>query len=194
MKIIEWIKQVIGIQIKTRPTPKFKSKQIKVHKPKIFLAADLHIDHKNIIKYCHRPFRSVQQMNNRLVSNWNRTVRKNDVVYFLGDLAYGRSSRSTDYWYRKLNGRKIFIKGNHDRSRRIKMHKKKVLKYKGFNFLLVHSPQQAKYWKGWVIHGHKHNNNKRYPLINKRSKLINVSCELTKYRPINIDVLMRKIR
>lgn len=162
---------------------------------RIFIAADLHLDHKNIIKYCHRPFRSVHQMNSRLISNWNRTIRKNDIVYFLGDLAFGRSSKNTDYWYRKLNGRIFFIKGNHDRSRRIKFYHKKYLTYKGITFLLVHSPWDApKDWKGWVIHGHKHNNNKKFPLINKKAKRINVSCELTNYRPINIVTLRQKIR
>lgn len=185
--IVDFIKSIFKTENQHR-------RKTHIRNRRIFLAADLHLDHKNIIKYCHRPFRSVQQMNSRLIGNWNRTVGKNDIVYFLGDLAFGRGSRNTDYWYRKLNGKIIFIKGNHDRSRRIKFYHKKYLTYQGISFLLVHSPWDApKDYKGWVIHGHKHNNNKKFPLINKKDKRINVSCELTNYRPINIVTIRQKI-
>ncbi len=164
-------------------------------KRKIFLVADLHLDHKNIIKYCHRPFRSVQSMNRRLISNWNRTIGKNDTVYFLGDLAFGRGSRGTDYWYRKLNGRIIFIRGNHDRSKNIKFHHHKYVKFGGISFLLVHNPFEVpNSWKGWVIHGHKHNNHPRYPFINKKSKRINISCEYTKYKPVTFQFIIDNIK
>jgi len=186
--IIDFFKSLIKPEVSYK-----KKKQTK--RRRIFLAADLHLDHKNIIKYCHRPFRSVQQMNAKLIKNWNKTVRKTDTVYFLGDLAFGRGSKNTDYWYRKLNGRIIFIKGNHDKSRKIRLYNKKYLTYKGFKFLLVHSPSDVpKYWKGWVIHGHKHTNSPKFPLVNKKTKRINVSCELTRYKPININVLIKKIK
>jgi len=73
-------------------------------KPKIFFTGDLHLDHANIIKYCKRPFSDVEEMNRTLISNWNNTIGKKDTVYFLGDLAFGRGSRTTDYWLEKLNG------------------------------------------------------------------------------------------
>ena len=135
-------------------------------KNRIFIAADLHLDHENIIKYCSRPFKSVKQMNKRLVKNWNKTIRKNDKVYFLGDLAFGRGSKNTDYWIKKLNGKIVFIKGNHDRSKKIKFHKKIYLTYEGIKFVLVHSPFDSPInWKDWVIHGHKHNNSTNFPFI-----------------------------
>lgn len=158
----------------------------------MFLISDLHLDHANITKYCHRPFKSVFEMNRTLIRNWNRTIRKNDTVYFLGDLAFGRSSRKTSYWLRKLNGRIVFFRGNHDKSRRIRFRDKMFLNYKGHEFLLTHDPREVHHsWKGWVIHGHTHNNNPRYPLVNKRNKTINVSVELIDYKPIQIDDLLK---
>ena len=186
-----FFKELFSIFFGSKPKKRTERKK---SKPRIFIAADLHLDHKNIIRYCHRPFRSVQQMNSRLVSNWNRIVRKNDVVYFLGDLAMKRPGKGTDYWYRRLNGRIKFIQGNHDRSRRIKMYRTKKLTYQGETFLLIHDPAHIpKSWKGWVIHGHKHNN-RGAKLVNKERKWINASIELTNYRPINIATLRQKMR
>jgi calcineurin-like phosphoesterase family protein/2'-5' RNA ligase len=161
---------------------------------KIFFISDLHLDHANIIKYCNRPFRSVSEMNDFIVNTWNKTVRKNDIVYFLGDMAYGRGSRKTRFWLEKLNGNIVFIKGTHDRSRHIKFYDKLILNYEGHRFLLIHNPRDAPSdWVDWVIHGHTHNNNPEYPLVNKNRKTINVSAELLDYKPISLEELLSKL-
>ena len=164
-------------------------------KRQIWLISDTHFDHVNIIKYCHRPFHSVQEMNSTLVANWNSQVRRKDIVYFLGDWSFGRDSRPARYWRHRLNGHIISIKGGHDRPD-WRMHYRKYtkLRYDGTTYLLVHDPTShiAQNWHGWVIHGHKHNNNLSYPLINAGHKTINVSVELTDYSPLKIqDVIGR---
>ena len=58
-----------------------------------FLVADLHLGHANIIKYCNRPFSSVEEMNDALISNWNNTIGEEDRVFFLGDFALGSKER-----------------------------------------------------------------------------------------------------
>lgn len=52
----------------------------------IYFTADLHFKHDNIIKHCNRPFQSVEEMDNQLLDNWNKTVKSNDEIYILGDL------------------------------------------------------------------------------------------------------------
>ena len=52
-------------------------------KPKTFITSDLHLEHANIIKFCKRPFLNVRDMNKTLVNNWNKTIGKKDVVYYL---------------------------------------------------------------------------------------------------------------
>lgn len=37
--------------------------------------ADLHIGHTNIIRYCNRPFSSVEEMNERLLQNLHAEVK-----------------------------------------------------------------------------------------------------------------------
>jgi len=159
-------------------------------KRKIFLIGDLHLDHRNIIRYCHRPFKSLKHMNAVILKNWNRVVNKRDIVYFLGDLTF--RSKKVGYWLKRLNGTIIVIGGNHDKGIRGR-HFKKILIYQNFKFLLIHDPRNIpKDWHGWVIHGHKHNNHMRdYPFVNGLKKTINVSCELINYTPLNIDDLLK---
>lgn len=35
--------------------------------------SDLHIDHKNIIGFDHRPFSSLDEMTEKIIANWNKT-------------------------------------------------------------------------------------------------------------------------
>ena len=75
----------------------------------IFFSADLHCGHRNIIKYCNRPFSSVEQMDERVIDNWNSAIEPTDTVYFLGDLSFGPQN-----YLPLLSGRIHFIIGNHD--------------------------------------------------------------------------------
>ena len=55
---------------------------------KTFVISDLHLGHKNIIKLCDRPFKSLEEMDNVIINNWNKVVTDEDIVYVLGDFAY----------------------------------------------------------------------------------------------------------
>lgn len=173
--------------------------------PKTFVTSDLHLDHENIIRYCKRPFRNKDEMNKVLVNNWNNTITNKDTVYFLGDMSFGKESRSSDYWMSKLNGNIIFIRGFTIRSGERVQHDKisktdnvfdnLIIEYKNLKFYLVHDPAFIPSdWKGWAICGHHHNNNiEEYPFIDKKNKRINASIELTKYRPIDMEDLIKQI-
>ena len=78
----------------------------------IYLIADSHFSHKNIIKYCNRPFSTVEEMNETIVSNWNKLVTPDDIVYHLGDVAFGNTGLECA---RRCVGHKHLILGNHDR-------------------------------------------------------------------------------
>ena len=77
-----------------------------------FVIADTHFGHANIIKFCNIPFNTVQEMGVKLIQLWNETVNKNDVVFMLGDFAFGKDI--IPQIVPLLNGEKILIKGNHD--------------------------------------------------------------------------------
>jgi calcineurin-like phosphoesterase family protein len=80
-----------------------------------FYIADTHFGHANILKYDNRPFMSVKEMDEAIISNWNKAVKDNDTVYVLGDVSwYSHSTGKTMKILEKLNGHKILIQGNHD--------------------------------------------------------------------------------
>lgn len=83
----------------------------------IYFTADTHFGHANIIKHCSRPFMDADEMNREMTRLWNERVNQDDLVYHLGDFAF-RGKDPLSYRSR-LNGRIIFIVGNHDKRRDI---------------------------------------------------------------------------
>ena len=83
-----------------------------------FLISDTHFGHTNTWEKFTledgsplRPFTSTEEMDETMVDNWNKTVRPQDTVYHLGDVVIARRNLET---VKRLNGRKILIRGNHD--------------------------------------------------------------------------------
>jgi len=77
----------------------------------IWFTADTHYGDKKIIHYMNRPFKSVEEMNNTLIENWNKKVGERDLVYHLGDFGFG----DPDPILSKLKGFKKLVIGSHDR-------------------------------------------------------------------------------
>jgi calcineurin-like phosphoesterase family protein len=75
-----------------------------------WFTADTHFDHRAIIDFCGRPYRSVPEMNDALIANWNAVVEHDDTVWHLGDFGFA----DIDGHLRRLNGTKHLIHGNHD--------------------------------------------------------------------------------
>ena len=82
---------------------------------KIFLISDFHFYHKKIIEYANRPFSTVEEMNETMIENWNKVIKKNYKVIIAGDFALCGKEQMKQILNR-LNGYKILILGNHDRS------------------------------------------------------------------------------
>ena len=79
----------------------------------LFFNSDTHFGHENIIKFCNRPFKATQEMDEVLVKNWNNVVGPDSIIFHLGDFAFGGSQLWNDI-LKQLNGHKILIIGNHD--------------------------------------------------------------------------------
>lgn len=151
---------------------------------RIFITSDHHFSHKNIIRYCKRPFNSVEEMNEIMINKWNKKVRHRDIVIHLGDFALAETKKIGNI-RRKLNGTIILIQGNHDG--RIKENCGFMIIRGSLQigkFILSHRPlQKEKIPEGFInIHGHIHDKNS----LNG----INISVEKTNYEPIEL----RKIR
>lgn len=132
---------------------------------KTFFTSDTHFFHRNIIEFCKRPYGSVEQMNEALISNWNLVVQPTDTVWFLGDFSFGRIEE-TEEILRRLNGRKHLITGNHDRKGRCEkldwslyfdsQHDYLRLNVDRHKLVLCHFPFHS--WeRGYInLHGHTH--------------------------------------
>ena len=127
-----------------------------------FFTSDTHFSHDKIIEYCNRPYTSAAEMDEALVENWNKTISKNDVVFHLGDVSWGRFDLS------RLNGDKHLIVGNHDNLKDISRHFSTISQYselkgylpKGRKLILMHYPIESwngKFHRSVHLHGHSHN-------------------------------------
>lgn len=156
--------------------------------------------HANIIQYCNRPYKSVYHMDECIIKNWNDTVGKNDWVIHLGDFSF-----QSDRYVKKLNGKIILVKGNHDGGQYNKYFEGVVeflpVKIAEFNCYMIHTPidLEAQYKKGkepdfsvldrydYIICGHVHN---KFVVSGKN---VNVGIDIWK-KPIHIDELSRFLR
>lgn len=77
---------------------------------RVFVIADTHFNHVRMMEFENRP----AGFDEVIVTNWNALVAPEDVVFHLGDVAFGRATDVAALMDR-LHGRKILCLGNHDR-------------------------------------------------------------------------------
>ena len=80
-----------------------------------FVVSDMHFYHENIIGFDGRPFNTVNEMNQTLIDNWNAVVHTEDTVYILGDMFFRANVEEVENVLSRLNGKKIYIFGNHEK-------------------------------------------------------------------------------
>lgn len=162
-----------------------------------YVISDHHFHHKNIIKYCNRPFDSVEEMDDTLVTLWSDVVDPSDEVLHLGDLTISSQTGRLLDLFETLNGQIVYVMGNHDHTRLDTLDGVEFFEYfrfsrSGYNFYAVHDPMDAPpNHSGWVLHGHHHNNwPDEFPLIDPNERRVNCSVELIGYRPLSMDRLI----
>jgi calcineurin-like phosphoesterase family protein len=133
--------------------------------PNVWFTADFHLGHKNIIRYCNRPFDTVEEMNRTILERLNSLVKANDILYFLGDFCIGPKARAVEL-RREIRCRKIFsVPGNHDKDTR-KLTQEfswlgdlAELSINGQRIVLCHYAMRV--WNhsshgAWHLYGHSH--------------------------------------
>jgi calcineurin-like phosphoesterase family protein len=77
--------------------------------------ADFHFGHANIIRYCNRPFATVEEMDQAIVERLNASVKRDNVLYFLGDF-YVEAQQKIFAYRRRIHCKKIFaVPANKDK-------------------------------------------------------------------------------
>ena len=151
---------------------KFNSKE-----RNIWFASDSHYSHKNLIKSlsswksgAHRDFKSVDEHNQALVRNINNCAKHDDILFLLGDVAFG-GYENVKKFMDQLHCQEVhLILGNHDQH--IKTNRDNLqsnftsvstrleVAIDDNMFVLDHYPIRE--WegchKGWYqLYGHQHN-------------------------------------
>ena len=115
---------------------------------KYWFTSDLHLGHSNIIKLSGRPFKDVEDMDAKLIANWNSRVRTDDYVFHIGDFCY-RNAKNFKNYLHALNGHIIFIKGIHDSNNGVRTPILDVrINHGGENLLLIHDPADIGFFGG----------------------------------------------
>jgi calcineurin-like phosphoesterase family protein len=132
---------------------------------KKFYISDLHFGHVNCLKFDDRPWFTATEMDKALIENWNSVVDNGDIVYVLGDMFWCKTTEAIEV-IKQLNGQKILIKGNHDRTKdsAFTKHFAKITGYDevedgGDNIVLSHYPIPCfkNHFYGWLhFYGHVH--------------------------------------
>ena len=162
-----------------------------------FFVGDFHFDHTNIIEYANRPFKSTEEMNLTMLNNYNNAVNDSSLVFFLGDMAFGKDSKKPRWWLSQLKGNIIYIKGSHDNGIRptsIGLNALRVcdlceFKFERIEFLLTHIPVSVKNYGGWNIHAHTHDHDQK----NLDKRKFCVSVEAINYTPISLIKIIEEI-
>jgi len=161
----------------------------------IFFTGDLHLGHKNIIKYCDRRdatlrnFDNVDEMNEQLIQNWNYMVKKGDVIWNLGDIVFGERYLPL---INRLNGTKKLVLGNHDllQIQKYAQYFTRIvgaISYK--NCILTHipvHPSQLEFRFNYNIHGHMHNK------VMPDNRYINVCSDNWNLYPVSLEELQKE--
>jgi len=158
----------------------------------LYLIADTHFDHTNIISYCNRPFSSIEEMTNTIIWNWNNTVKPEDTVLHLGDIRFGRESKEAQYYLDKLQDNIIVLKGSHDHDPEHKFMPFSYYISRGhYKFIAIHDKDDKPYnFHGWTIHGHSHDVPSLVDIFHNR---VCVSVENIDYTPISMDRIINLI-
>jgi calcineurin-like phosphoesterase family protein len=150
-----------------------------------YLISDTHFGHANSLTFKRadgeplRPFSSVEEMDETLVSNWNSVVKPTDKVIHLGDVVINKKFLSI---MERLNGKKKLIMGNHD-EQNASVYLKYFYDVKAYRIfdtcvmshIPVHPAQLERFSAN--VHGHLHSNFVLKPDGTRDYHFYNVSCD-----------------
>jgi calcineurin-like phosphoesterase family protein len=133
----------------------------------LYFWSDTHFNHRGILEHCAatRPFASVEDMNESMISRWSATVGPRDTIHLLGDFGFRvRGLPELSEIFGRLNGQKHLVVGNHDEKNPellklgwLSVRHLGVVRQDGRKVVVCHYPLET--WASahhGVIHAHGH--------------------------------------
>jgi calcineurin-like phosphoesterase family protein len=126
----------------------------------VWVTSDWHLGHKNIARF-RSQVSDVDDNTNQLINNYNQVVKKRDIAWFLGDMAFDHDHLKLLY---DLPGEKRIVIGNHDTDRKVSVNDICLVFDRVYSLVsykkawLSHAPIHPDELRGKInIHGHTHN-------------------------------------
>lgn len=145
-----------------------------------WFCSDHHFGHKNILEYEKeaRPFSSVEEMNETIIERHNSVIKPQDIVYFLGDFAFGKKHIELAG---RMHGKKRLVMGNHD-TYPASDYLKYFEKLYGVVFwercILSHVPVHPNGINSrWILNVHGHLHSKKVKISNIESSALHMVCD-----------------
>lgn len=156
----------------------------------IYFTADEHYGHRNIIKYCIRPFNDVDEMDRVIIARHNKLVGQDDTVYHLGDFTLVPDPKAVESKYvSKLNGKHVFLIGSHDHWLDEETHRRMLdIKLRGQKITLCHYLMQSwhcSHHGSWQLFGHHHGH------FNGLKNQYDVGVDNNDFYPVSIEEIER---
>lgn len=155
----------------------------------IWIIADTHFGHKNLIVKGLRPANYEEQ----IIKNWNNNVKDDDIVIILGDVSWNNKYDM----FKDLKGRKILVKGNHDYKSCTAYMKyfdfccdTFSMTYQGLPIIFSHKPLTY-FEELYNIHGHMHDMSFREDKGRTHFNIL-ISLEMMGYTVFSLDWVLYK--
>lgn len=168
----------------------------------IWITGDHHFCHANAIKYDKRPFSSAEEMNDIMIERHNKFVKKNDIVYSVGDFCFSNNPNNFEDIKSRLNGKWHLVIGNHDhqpkpflRKHFETIHEIKKIQFNKQKIILSHYPMyvwDCSHYGSYHCHGHEHGNLK--DTYDQTGKILDVGVMTNNYFPYNIDTILARMK
>jgi calcineurin-like phosphoesterase family protein len=160
---------------------------------KTFFTSDTHFGHNNILEYDKRPFSSIYEHDQAIISNWNKVVGKQNTIYHLGDFALCSEGHAEDKM-EQLNGVKKYIRGNHCSSKmmkRVERHFEVLgnyheVKIDGQMIVMCHyafGTWNKSHRGSWNLYGHSHGS------YQSKGKQKDVGINCNGYYPVEFEAI-----
>jgi len=157
-----------------------------------FFTSDEHYYHYNAIKYCNRPFKTIEEMNEELIKRHNEIVKSDDMVIHAGDFTLKNRIEAEKIQLR-LNGQHYYIRGSHDKWMDRTFHEMWTKTINKHHIVVCHYAMLVwprSHYNSFLLFGHSHG------ALNNivQGKCYDVGVDSNNFYPVSFDQIIEVMK
>jgi calcineurin-like phosphoesterase family protein len=173
-----------------------------------YFSSDWHLNHKMTLE--RGPWNDMNEMNSSIIDTMCSSVKKGDVLFFLGDLGFNNDAVKEFFnQFEKTKAQFVWVLGNHDmktykqyiKRNNIEITMMKDIKSQGMPITLSHYPMvvwNKSHYNAGLLHGHIHRGDSTYNRVESgdviiSGKQLNINFEFHNYKPLTEDEVLEKL-